>query len=412
MLRMAKRRDVCTILLVMLVFIAVCLHSKAQAAAPSPPDTANAEPALIDPNETTPVIPEPNQADPNQTAPVIPEPNQVDPNEAAAVIPEPNQTDPNQTTQVVPEPNQTEPNDLEPGKSDPGAADANDIVPLSIEPNDIDPNDISPVKTEPNDPNAAGSAASFHKKCAPILKTFVNANGTVNYNGLTRKKPNLKALLDEFNKLDPNVYESWSRENKIAFWINAYNIKMLDIIVNNYPIKPLSRFHSAIWGAKSVRHIQGKWTKFKLLVMDEAFTLLEIDKRFFRNEFDEPRVFFALTRASLSSPTLRNEPYSADMLDKQLDDQAKKFFSSPLAFRIDKKKGRVYLSALFQKTEYGKMFVTKYGIDRKFKGKEPETRAVLNFITNFVSEDVKSYLELGNYTVQFMGYKWTINDGS
>ena len=100
------------------------------------------------------------------------------------------------------------------------------------------------------------------------------------------------------------------------------------------------------------------------------------------------------------------------MLDKQLDDQARKFFSSPLAFKIDKSKGKVYLSALFQKTEYGKMFLARYGIDRKFKTNEPETRAVLNLITNFVSEDVKSYLELGNYTVQFMGYNWTINDGS
>jgi len=395
---MAKRRDVCAILLVMLVFIAACAHSTAQPAAPPPPDTAKIEPTLIDPNEITPVIPEPNQADPNQTTPVIPEPNQADPNQTAPVIPEPSQIDPNEATPAVPEPNQTEPNDLEPEKVEPGNADANDIGHPNIEPNDIDPN--------------AGSAASFHDKCAPILKTFVNANGTVNYNGLTRKKPNLKALLDEFNKLDPNVYESWPREDKIAFWINAYNIKMLDIIVNNYPIKPLSRFHSVIWGAKSVRHIQGKWTKFKFMVMDEVFTLLEIDKRFFRNEFDEPRILFALTRASLSSPPLRNEPYSGDMLDKQLDDQAKKFFSSPLAFRIDKKKGRVYLSALFQKSEYGKMFVARYGIDRKFKGKEPETRAVLNFITNFVSEDVKSYLELGNYTVQFIGYNWTINDGS
>ena len=83
-----------------------------------------------------------------------------------------------------------------------------------------------------------------------------------------------------------------------------------------------------------------------------------------------------------------------------------------MAFKIDRKKGKVYLSALFQKPEYGGMFVGKYGIDRKFKGKEPETRAVLNFITNFVSEDIKEYLELGNYTVQFMGYNWTINDGS
>jgi len=363
---MAERLSVCTILLVMLVLSAASLHSTALPPAAPTADGAKLQAAPSDPNQPAPAIPEPNKADPNLAAPIVPEPNQAEPN---------------QTTPFVPEPNQ------------------------------IDANSISPGTAEPNDPNGR-SPAAFHNKCAFILKTFVNASGMVDYKSLTRKKPNLSALLDEFNKLDPNIYGSWPREDKIAFWINAYNVKMLDIIVNNYPIEPLSRFHRALWGAKSVRHIDGIQTKFKLLVMDEAFTLLEIDKRFFRGTFDEPRVLFALTRASLSSPLLRNEPYSGDKLNEQLDDQAKKFFSSPLAFKIDKSKEKVYLSALFQKNEYGRMFLAKYGIDRKFKTNEPETRAVLNFITNFVSEDIKSYLELGNYTVQFMGYNWTINDGS
>ena len=54
----------------------------------------------------------------------------------------------------------------------------------------------------------------------------------------------------------------------------------------------------------------------------------------------------------------------------------------------------------------------KYAIDRKFKDHEPTTRAVLNFITKYVSQDVASFLELGNYSVKYMKYDWTINDGS
>ena len=107
---------------------------------------------------------------------------------------------------------------------------------------------------------------------------------------------------------------------------------------------------------------------------------------------------------------MRNEPYRGRKLDRQLNEQTRKFLSKPLAFKIDKQKGKVYLSALFQKTPYGREFIEKYGTEKKFKDKEPETRAVLNLIANFVSEEAKSYLELGNYTVQFMGYDWTIND--
>ena len=427
---MAKRLDVYTTLLVVLVFVAGCPRPKAQAADPAKSEPARTEPndiasAETDPNQTEADKPkpdsnEPSANDPNQTTDVEPSPPQTDPNETAPPAPGPNQADPNRTVPLVPDPNQPDPNNVQPSipdANDPATAgaegndiDANDLTLVKTEPNDIDANDLALLKTEPNDPNIL-SAASFHDKCAPILKKFVGTNGMVSYKTLRYKKPDLRALLNEFNKLDPNDYESWSKEDKIALLINAYNLKMLDIIVKNYPIKPLSRFHSVIWGPKSVRHIQGIWTKYKFFVTDEVFTLKQINERFFK-EFRDPRILFALTRASLSSPPLRNEPYYGHKLNKQLDDQVRKFLAGPSAFRIDKAKGKVYLSALFQKDPYGKEFIANYGTDKKFKGKEAETRAVLNFITNYLSEDAKSYLELSNYTVQFMGYNWTINDGS
>jgi len=347
---------------------------------------------------------------------------------AGQVAPTPTKEEPSSPLDVEPreepvegrcgtaEPNQAEPNDIGPAPIEPAGVDANDTEPEVAEPSQAGPNDTEPNApnvdvAEPNEPNAVGAKA-FHDKCAAILKSYVDSRGMVNYRVLRRKRLELKSVLEEFNKLDPNEYESWSREDKIAMWINAYNIQMLDIITRNYPIKPMSRFHKVLWGPQSIRHIEGKWTKYKFLVMDEVFTLSEIEKRFFRGEFDDPRVFFALTRASLSSPPLRNEPYYGYKLNEQLDDQVRRFLSNPLGFKIDREKGKVYLSALFQKIEYGKEFLSKYGTDRKFKGKEPETRAVLNFITHYVPPEVKSFLELGNYTVQFMGYNWTINDGS
>jgi hypothetical protein len=384
--------------------------------------TAPAEPDKAEPDANEPPMAQaipasgpggPVADGPNDVAPAESPPQQIEPNSL-----EPGPIEPNEGMPVVPEPNQAEPNDLKPAKVEPDKVDANNIEPVKVEPNVVDANNVEPIKVppaileaEPNDPNAA-SAVSFHNKCAGILKSFVDENGMVDYKTLSRKRLDLKSLFDDFDQLDPNEYNKWSREDKMALWINAYNIQMLDIIARNYPVKPISRFHSVLWGPNSVRHIEGKWTRYKFLVMDEVFTLSEIEQRFFRKEFQDPRVFLALTRASLSSPPLRNEPYYGYKLYKQLDDQVRKFLSSQSAFSIDKEKGKVYLSALFQKTDYGSQFVGKYGTDKKFKQKETETAAVLNFISNYVSEEVKSYLELGNYTVQFIGYNWTINDGS
>jgi len=273
------------------------------------------------------------------------------------------------------------------------------------------PNDVSPAAVEPNNVGT-DQASLFHAQCAEILKEFVDDKGMVDYKGLRRKRLELRALLNQFDSLDPNEYKSWPRADKIAFWINAYNLQKLKVVTDNYPIEPSSRILTIYWGPSSIRHLEQKMTRHKFLVMDEEFTFAGVEKRFFRGEFDDPRVFFALSSACVSSPPLRNEPYYGRRLDEQLDDQTRKSLAGPLAFRIDRQKQKVYLSALFQLSSYGKEFAEKFAIDRKFKDHPPVTRAVLNFISNYVSKQDVSFLEAGNYTIEYMTYDWTINDGS
>jgi len=302
-----------------------------------------------------------------------------------------------------------------------GSVEPKIIEPVSVEPSEskpdmvileAEPNEVESVKTEPVDKKPV-SATSFHDKCAGILKEFVNYTGMVDYKGLRRKRLELRALLRQFDKLDPGEYESWSREDKIAFWINVYNLQKLRVVTDNYPIQPSSRILTIFYrGTNNIRHIEGKIAGHKFLVMDEEFTFATIEKRFFRGEFDDPRVFFAVSNACLSSPPLRNEPYYGHNLSEKLDEQTKKFLSSPLAFSIDREKQKVYLSALFQSSWYGREFVHKFAIDRKFKDQPAQTRAVLNFITNYISKEKVSFLETGNYTIKYMTFDWTINDGS
>jgi len=335
---------------------------------------------------------------------------------------QPDRSERDKISPIRAEPNTAEPARVEPAETELGEVESsepgsNDVKRGNAEPNEpvSEPNEVAPAVVEPAQVERSdlklGPATSFHGKCAEILKSFVDDKGMVDYKGLRRKRIELRALLNEFAGLDPNEYESWTREDKIAFWINAYNLQKLKIVTDNYPIEPLSRIFTIYWGPSSIRHIEGKITRHKFLVMDEEFTFARIEKRF-RGEFDDPRIFFALSNACLSSPPLRSEPYYGRKLDEQLDDQAGRFLSSPVAFRIDREKQKVYLSALFQSSSYGREFAEKFAIDRKFKDQPPATRAVLNFISNYVSKQDVSFLEVGNYTIEHMTYDWTINDGS
>jgi hypothetical protein len=264
-----------------------------------------------------------------------------------------------------------------------------------------------------DDPNLSprASAKAFHKLAAPVLTTYVNENGVVDYRTLSRKKLELITVLREFKDLDPQIYSAWSTEDQLAFWLNAYNLNTLKIILDNYPIQP-ARILLLFWPPKSIKHIKGIWDQYKFLVLDEEFTLQAVDKQILRRKFDDPRVIFAMSFASQSSPILRNEPYCGEKLDKQLDEQARRFLADPDNFKIDRQAEKVYLSVVLRPTWFGEQFIEKYGTDKKFKDQEPAIRAVLNFITEYADPQDVEYIETGNYTIEYNKYDWNLNDSN
>ncbi len=346
------------------------------------PEAATA--AMNDVNDVQPDIPEPN-------GPIISEPNEdtsiPDSNTPAPV------EDVNEPTDVEAV---TEPNDT----SISAAVDANETAVVNVEP--VEPN----IPVEPN--NAAEPDDAFCKRFTDFFDTYVNSKGLVDYQSLRRHRLQLKKLLDEFDELDRDVYKDWAQDQQMAFWINAYNMNLLNIIAQNYPIQA-SRWFRLIYGPNSIRHISGIETDYKFMVMREEFTLRQIREKIFRGQFNDPRVFLALSMACMSGPPLRDEPYCGRKLDRQLDEQVKDFLSEARSFEVDAVDGEVRLNALFQANDLGKYLLEKYATDRKFKDHGPEMRAVLNFISKYVPENVVSYMETGNYSVRFSKFDWTVN---
>jgi hypothetical protein len=360
---------------------------------------------------------EPKSVESPKVGSLKPESADTEPNHTESIDTKPEPAGPDKIVTFQTEADDIEPVDIEPNEPELSGLEPNDVLSLrpetdDLEPADFEPKIIEPVETEPDNPERELSE-SFLSEYADILSEFVNDNGLVDYQGLRRKRYEIGLLLRRLNKLDPGEYESWPKEDRIAFWINVYNLQKLKVVTDNYPIQPASRILTIFYrGTNSIRHIEKNIAGHKFLVMDEEFTFAAIEKRFFRGEFDDPRIFFTITSACLSSPPLRNEPYYGHKLGEQLDDQTKRFLSGPLAFSIDRARKKVYLSALFQLSWYGREFIEKYAIDRKFKDQTPDTRAVLNFITGYIPKRDVSFLETKNYVIKYMTYDWSINDGS
>ena len=278
-----------------------------------------------------------------------------------------------------------------------------------------EPNEATPAEMELQKPQEQeepeGALVCFDHRYGELLQQYVRQDGCVDYGSLRRKRLLLKDLLWIPHQLDPNEYCNWTEDEKLAFWINTYNLKMLDVIARNHPIQS-SWWLRLTWPPSDIRHIDGIWSNYKLIVMDEEFTLGEVERRFFDKSLADPRAFLAITYASRSSPRLRRQPYRGEDLDRQLDEQIKTFLTDGGGFRIDHEKAVVHLSALFKPTWRGQEFVARYGTDRKFKDRPAQTRAVLNFLIRYIAPDEVHFLEVENYSIEYTGFDWRLNDTS
>ena len=128
-----------------------------------------------------------------------------------------------------------------------------------------------------------------------------------------------------------------SKAKKTAFYLNAYNILSITKVADNWPLKKLKSlgsFFKPVW-----THPAGK-------VCGEKMTLRILERDILR-QLNEPRIHFALNCASMSCPNLRLEPYDADILGFQLEDQLNTFMQQEGKGMQVVGDGQVKLSKIF-----------------------------------------------------------------
>lgn len=222
-----------------------------------------------------------------------------------------------------------------------------------------------------------------HSAWTVLVKKYVNEEGLVDYKGFIKDKKELQAYLDMLSANPPA--KNWSKEDQIAYWLNAYNAFTVKLIVDHYPVKSIKDL-----GPKhQIIFINTPWDIKFFKIDDHTMTLNRIEHRILRQEFREPRIHFALNCASLSCPQLRREAYEGSRLDEQLTDQAKSFMRNPKRNQPDPSHPK--LSAIFD--FYGKDM-------RKWSG-----LSLIGFINQYSPVKIKEDAE-----IEFLDYNWNLND--
>ena len=203
----------------------------------------------------------------------------------------------------------------------------------------------------------------------------------VNYASL-KKDPVFSGLITRLESYSPASLES--RESTLSFWINVYNILAAKMITDHYPIesiKDVGSFFKPVW-KRAAGTVGGK-----------ERTLNDIEHEILR-KMNEPRIHVAIVCASVSCPDLRREAYSAGKLNEQLDDQMEKFLRSrEKGMKLDERKNRVYLSAIF-----------------KWFAEDFESRGgVLKYIGQYVTAEERKVLNNSKIKISYLYYNWKIN---
>jgi hypothetical protein len=209
------------------------------------------------------------------------------------------------------------------------------------------------------------------------LGDYVSSSGTVDYKGMKLRTDTLDAYLKEL--MNNPVASDWTKNQKMAYYINAYNAYTVKFVLEKYPVesvKDISFSGKDIWNFRMV--MLGGTT-------NQTLNGLEND---ILRKMGDARIHFAINCASYSCPKLLNKAYMPDKLNSQLTAATKGFINDTKHNVISEKK--IQISELF--SWYAADFQT-------------ETSTLIDFLNQYstvtINKDAK---------IEYMPYNWSLND--
>ena len=228
--------------------------------------------------------------------------------------------------------------------------------------------------------NQTESVLLDHSLWDELTKAHVNENGYPNYKGFIQDSSKFNTYLNQLTSNHPK--ESWSSNERKAFWINAYNAFTVKLIVDNYPVETIKDLGGRIY------RVNTPWDIKFIQIKDKTYHLNDLEHNILRKEWSDPRIHAAVNCASISCPKLMKGAYLAEQLDEQLDRQMKAFIHDTTKNIIGEKE--VKLSKLF------KWFSGDFKVEHS---------SVIDYINSYSDVKIKK-----SARVEYSDYDWGLNE--
>ncbi|HUY26895.1 MAG TPA: DUF547 domain-containing protein [Candidatus Binataceae bacterium] len=225
-----------------------------------------------------------------------------------------------------------------------------------------------------------------------LLAQIVTAGGKVDYLLLGERRDQLELVIAEFAAASPDSAPAAfpSDDDRLAYWLNAYNAFTLHAIISEYPI-------TSVWKTREGAFFQRRRHR----AGGRAVSLDDIEHSILRGRFAEPRIHFAINCGSNGCPPMRPAAFDPAGLDATLRAATEQFLNSEWNCRIDRTQRRIYVSRIFKM--YAGDFAGKQGTAEDYR------RGVIEFIARHLEVDPAS---IEGYEVLYNVYDWGLNDSA
>lgn len=210
-----------------------------------------------------------------------------------------------------------------------------------------------------------------HSQWNVLLTKYVNDKGDVNYKAFQNDNASLDTYLNHLAENSPE--KAWSKNEKLAYYINLYNAATVKLILDNYP-------------TKSIKDIKNPWGKDWVKTGDGVISLGDIEHKILR-KMNEPRIHFAINCASFSCPKLLNKAFTAAQMEEQLNATTLGFINDITRNVISEEK--IQLSNIFK--WYKKDFT--------------ENGSLVDYISPYTEMKINN-----NTDIDYLKYDWNLNE--
>jgi len=251
---------------------------------------------------------------------------------------------------------------------------------------------------------APADAASFdHSIWNQFLKKYVNAAGEVNYKEVQAQPQLLNQYVEALRAAGAGQgpvdwpLNAWPREERLAFWLNAYHAGVVLKVIENYPLK-------------SLNDVSGAWSLPILKVGAASFSLNDIRAQQLIASFRDEKIHLALACSAKSCPPFPAEAFTGPRVEGQLFMITNQRVQDTRFVGVDINKKRVFLSRLFY--WYGDDFILDFGALQGASVKfTPPDMAVLSFIRHYIHDaEAIDFLDGLQFKIKYLPFDWTLAD--